>query len=632
MNVAEDDVRAPGTVLAVAVALHAALLAYFFPARLFAKKLPILEYDYALHAYQVDRALSAFESHHALFSYDPLVLAGQPAGAIEDLTSKSVEAFVICAHALGVSPWVAFDAYVLAVHLGLIPAAWMAARLFGFDRLSAAVAVLFWVLVWHFDSFAHWCWYIGMISWGFASYLVVLVLAVTYRASKDHRARHYAGFAVLAALVTFVHPFAVLTLAVPLAGTYLRSRRAMAWWEHAALACGSVLAALTTLTWLGPALKFRHYIGPVDAFLWPSASYVLTDSLGLLRDLAMTGEPVRTSLRLVAFVLAFVGLVRMRREQDDRVLPVALLLTACIALAYLSGYSSLLRQTQPYRHIAPATLAAALFAACAVVRLGRDREALTREARAALVFALLASAPELVRTALGYLPGLLPAREHARTAFRPGPGRSGSSEERDPPFMGHTPPPDDYVRVAKTLSAIAADTGRVASLDWVLGEYLATFAELPTLGGIAERNVPQVAAHPLRHDLTPAHPGDDPVAAYLREYAVAAVVTKGDAAAFDGRDDLLEQVASVGPFRVYRVRRPTSYFAVGTGRVVVQRTNTLRVADAAGSEIVLRFHFMETLRCKPDCAIFRAPAERDSVGFIGVRDPPAAFEIFNAYD
>src|SRR5262249_4935381 len=79
--------RGASAVLSVASVLHAALLAYAFPWKLFAERRPVFEYDYALHAYQVDRALSAFQSHGRLFSYDPFVLAGQPAGAVEDLTS-----------------------------------------------------------------------------------------------------------------------------------------------------------------------------------------------------------------------------------------------------------------------------------------------------------------------------------------------------------------------------------------------------------------------------------------------------------------------------------------------------------------------------------------------------------------
>ncbi|HVW29329.1 MAG TPA: hypothetical protein VHC69_28375 [Polyangiaceae bacterium] len=633
MTTAGDEEPRPARyIVALAAALHLGFLAYFLPFRIWKSRLPVLEYDYALHAYQVDRALRAFEAHRHLWSYDPFVLAGQPAGAVEDLTSKSLEAFVIGAHAVGIAPWTAFDVYVLLVHLAVLPSAWAAARLFGLDRTSSAVTMLFWVLAWWADSFLHWCWYIGMISWAAASYLVVLVVALCHRALRDHRARTYAALALAAALVTLVHPFAVLTLVAPLLVLYGRAFRRLASWEHAALFGAAGLALATTLVWIGPALAFRHYIGPIDAFLWPTASYALTDWLGLLRDLAMTGEPVRTAWRSAFFVLAALGVVALGRARDDRALPFALLIGASVALAYLSGYSSLLRQTQPYRHIAPATLTAALVAALVVVRLVRAHERFGPEVRAALLVAALASAPALARDLVGYLPGLLPHREPSRATFRPGPGEFGSSDERAPPFMGHTTPSPDYERVASAVRAIVANTGRVAAVDWVLGEYLATFGNVPTLGGIAERNVPHVAAHPLRHDLTKANDTDDPVARYLDEYAVSAVVTKGDTPLFDTRSDLLDLTTVVGPFRVYRVRRAASYFSEGAGHVAEQGLNFIRVTDARGEAVVLRFHFMETLRCRPNCTVTRAAADRDSVGFVAVHDPPSTFEIYNAYD
>src|SRR5688572_2674127 len=91
----------PIALLAV-VLLHLALSAHFAPPRVVFSKEPVVMVDYALHAYQVDRALSAFRGWGKLWGYDPLVLAGQPAGVAEDLTSKGTELFVIGLRALGV--------------------------------------------------------------------------------------------------------------------------------------------------------------------------------------------------------------------------------------------------------------------------------------------------------------------------------------------------------------------------------------------------------------------------------------------------------------------------------------------------------------------------------------------------
>ena len=49
-------------------------------------------------------------------------------------------------------------------------------------------------------------------------------------------------------------------------------------------------------------------------------------------------------------------------------------------------------------------------------------------------------------------------------------------------------------------------------------------------------------------------------------------------------------------------------------------------------DVVLRYHWMETLRCSPDCTIVREPVEGDRVGFMRVPAPhPRDFVIENSY-
>jgi hypothetical protein len=49
------------------------------------------------------------------------------------------------------------------------------------------------------------------------------------------------------------------------------------------------------------------------------------------------------------------------------------------------------------------------------------------------------------------------------------------------------------------------------------------------------------------------------------------------------------------------------------------------------AEVVLRFHYLETLRCRPDCRVERFPVAGDRVGFIRVPDPRPELEIYNSY-
>jgi hypothetical protein len=65
--------------------------------------------------------------------------------------------------------------------------------------------------------------------------------------------------------------------------------------------------------------------------------------------------------------------------------------------------------------------------------------------------------------------------------------------------------------------------------------------------------------------------------------------------------------------------------------VAAQGPNSIRITEAAGDRVVLRFHYMETLRCRPRCQVETADVEGDPVGFIAVDHPPPDFEVFNDY-
>ncbi|HMR78364.1 MAG TPA: hypothetical protein PKD61_24825, partial [Polyangiaceae bacterium] len=154
--------------------------------------------------------------------------------------------------------------------------------------------------------------------------------------------------------------------------------------------------------------------------------------------------------------------------------------------------------------------------------------------------------------------------------------------------------------------------------------------EIPVLGGIRERNVPHVDAHLFRREKE-GNIGQQALRDYFRDYAVGFVILGGDHGPVDARRDLLEPVKNVMGYRVYRTREEPSYFAQGAGRVREQRVNHIFLQDVTGPSVVLRFHFMESLACRPDCKIERAEIPGDRVGFIRVDRPPTSFEIYNAY-
>jgi hypothetical protein len=609
--------------LLLAIILHSALLSYFAPPRVLLSKDPIMMVDYALHAYQVDRALQAFHSSGELWGYDPLSLAGQPSGVAEDLTSKGTELFVIGLRKLGVDAGFAFNAFI-AIALILVPfAGYAAGRSFRLSRAAAGVAALLWVLLWFFDSFLHWSWWIGMITWSAVAYGSVLFVALFQRAMEPNARRlWFLPVFVLAPVLAIVHPFVALTLAVPCALVYARSFKAASKLQHGLVLVTALGAASTALIWIGPFLRFKHYVDTADTFFNARVEYLFMDFFDLLRNSDHTGAPVRTILRFLCFAAGGVCLWRWRKEHDERWVSLGSLVLWGAFLAYFAGYTSAGRQTQPYRQIAPAMLAAAIPAAallsehCSLSAL----RALETRAKVLLSIALVLIVPRFVLNVLFYFPDVLTESVASPIV----------SNEPKPFAARLAPGSDESRRLREWLNDHHGDRGRIVVQPWVLGEYLAATSRLPLLGGLEQRNVWQGDAHLFRRAKDGNLPGDA-LAEYFKTYAVGWVVLAGKHGPLDYRTDVLVPVEVVADHRVYKVKAEPSYFLAGNGRVASQALNSVKVEEASGPEVVLRFHWLESLACRPNCRVERYPIEGDRVGFIRVPTPPPSFEIYNVY-
>jgi hypothetical protein len=86
----------------------------------------------------------------------------------------------------------------------------------------------------------------------------------------------------------------------------------------------------------------------------------------------------------------------------------------------------------------------------------------------------------------------------------------------------------------------------------------------------------------------------------------------------DARPALARPVGDFDRFRVYEMARPRSFVLRGGGRTSAGY-NRIEVTDASGDEIVLKYHWLESLRAEPPVPIERQPIDGDPVGFIRLR-------------
>ncbi|KPJ58140.1 MAG: hypothetical protein AMS15_09100, partial [Planctomycetes bacterium DG_23] len=100
---------------------------------------------------------------------------------------------------------------------------------------------------------------------------------------------------------------------------------------------------------------------------------------------------------------------------------------------------------------------------------------------------------------------------------------------------------------------------------------------------------------------------------------------------FQRHSGYITYLHSIGDFSFYEVRRNPNFFLKGSGKTKADY-NKIVVTEASPGEVVLKYHWLQTLRTKPPLKIEAYPVPDDPIGFIKIYNGEVRdFEIYNAY-
>jgi hypothetical protein len=393
----------------------------------------------------------------------------------------------------------------------------------------------------------------------------------------------------------------------------------------------ALFAVLANSYWLVTSLGFVEFLLDSSYYHLATLSTLVHDFLELAVDVDDTGLFMRTALRFLVWGAGLAGLLRWRGDGDDRFLPLAAGSAVCLAAAYLGSYTPVTDQIQPYRFVVPGTLFLGL-GAVAFVTDARTRAGLAAASSSvrAVVAILAVSALQLVaHDVLYYFPALIPRQTGSDLGANEIVSPSGYPRQLD---LRHVPPPPGGDAIVNWFRSVDPSAGRVLVEPPVIGERLAALVPgLEVMGGITERNVLHAHANFFRR-----HPGGDAalheLKAYLERYAVRWVVLRGDRAPERRYAPLLEVRTVLREGVIAEVQTPSSRVKSGSGRVRASM-NRIQVTGSVPSEpVVLRYHWLSTLVCEPNCRVRPTPEPGDPIGFLRVEAPhPPDFVVRNAY-
>lgn len=605
------------------------LLRYFGGAELLQPR-PVAGLDFDTHIHQAWRMVEGLARFGHHWVWDPRLVAGYPTGTIFEADNIGWAVFTWLGTEAGLSQAAAFNLFVIVAHLGLVPAVYLAARWLELGARASLGAAALAVLLWSFDSWLHWCWYVGMIAYATASWLFLLPLALFIRWWRRRGVVTGVGVALLMALCHLVHPYSFLLLVTPMTAVYLAGARTLDRRGHLAVWGMAAFTVAANLWWLRVAAQWWSWILDSSLFGDRSLAAIVYDIFGLLDDPAVTGILAsRTAFRLAIVGLGAAGCAMWWRRGDPRALPIGATLVVLALFAYLGGATAL-SHVQPHRHVAPLGLLATMPAAALLDTAWRERwfagatPVVRRTLLALTAIAMLWLAQDVLYFTARSLPTVRPLPHGEKVLFS---------------ALGHIPPVDySYANwhrddLAKWVSAHDDGQGRWLVEGWSWGEQLAWKTDAQIMGGFIWRNLEHSWANLLRRRPQGIVPAPE-LEAYAKTYGIRWVVVSSprELSPWWDKNEALQRVAELHPFRIFKVRAathlldpPQGQLAVSTNRIEIRGTDPQR-------EVLVRYHWSDTLVCEPDCSIVRSALAGDPVGFFRVPAPhPADFAIVHRY-
>lgn len=572
--------------------------------------------DNPYHVYQLELGRALWKQGQAL-GYDTMLGAGHLGGANDNLSARGP---VLLAAVLPESlpSGMIYNLYVLLCALAFPLAIAAMARGMRWPAAHTALALALGLAVWWMGAM-RWYHTAGMASFVLCCYLALPYTVWVWRLCSAER-RSVAGLVaagVLGGLAMWLHPLYPVVVALLFLGY------AACGWPIAVgplLRRGAVVAAIAVLLsvpWLSA--MGHHDISASMAALHPYQKAVGLAVL-LKPAVGIWGRDSMGSLLNPLMLLACAaGVYFLPAERRRAMLP---LLLGGVLLALFAAFGAALPgvgQLQPNRFLAPAFLLIALAGAYCLGEFAGWARTPGRRSMKLGVAALIA------------LAALYFCRELLREAS-PGPhGHYGKA----PPEL--TAEPKVVADLVAWLRANTTTDGRIAfetSHARVHGGghvagLVALKADRELLGAAYPYSLPEVSfwdrsafGKPIQQ-VTPAQLWQGLelynvgwVAAHTPELKQAMAALPQAAA-----------VADIGPVRMFRLARPLSYVAAGQATIAGRGFNRLAISGAAGSELVLRYHWLPELRASGGAVLEAAPSAPGFPPFIRVRNPPPAFTL-----
>lgn len=606
--------------------LHCAGAAYYFPLKGLVTNRPYAQSDYGYHFYEAFAAARFAAGTWQLWGYDPFFLAGYPSNLLDNLDNRLIELGVVFLRFLGEAR--AFNLMVFVFFLSVPVLVFSTARLLEVDRRSALLSSVLALLILYLDSFAVGMWRTGSISFLTASAASPLGIALLQRFLVERTRRAWLWLTAALIGLSLLHGFAFFILLVPCLVLYAMAARTINLNQHLAIWSIPIVVLAVNLYWLVPSLHYLPLVNSESLQLQGGAAALLADARGFIwleSSNIFTTAGMRWSVTLLGLLGAWLW---WRETHTPALLSLAAGMLALTIFAYLGSYIPKLSALETFRYVVSVMFLACVPAARCLTRVKWKPLLASRPLQGRLRLAAVTAVVlfVLLSTARGAASNVLPIDFAGM-----------------PKWSQQLLPTPCQMNLVTWIRRNTTPDARILIQDNRTGALLPYFVKRQVIGGpyfqrqlahnfanASFKTIFQIPITQFHHAL---------LEETLRAFNVGWIVSdKG--AALDGsltnyirrnQPPFVELLTTACKYRIYRTTFAHSFFLQGSGSVEAGY-NTLRVSNSSPGTVVLKYHWLDTLRTDPPMELAEVPVLNDPVGFIQVRNGAVRdFVVYNSY-
>ncbi|MGH7793983.1 MAG: hypothetical protein ACREQ2_03650 [Candidatus Binatia bacterium] len=586
----------------------------------------IIDQDWGLHYHHLASLDAFWRQDRTVWGYNPYFMAGYPSNTIHDLSIKFFELVSVGLSSIALKPIQWFKICVFLANASVPWFIYFAARNFFFadaaENLDALLAAFLGTVYW-WNSLPREMFFYGMIGFPVASYFSVLGASLFYRLAVNPSSSRWVhlGWLLFAALILPLHVQSIVIFLPPMVALLAAQSRLMTGRILLWIGTAVTLSALVNSPWLITAFHHRGddvaaaIVEQLPLFASTHPFTFFLDYLGPQGYWTFRPSIIEKGFRLSLLLLGALGIWKIiQSEKGPLGIMLASALTVLFLLAYFGALWPVMKPWQPLRFKLPFDLFLVIAAAyCSGRWLAAPAAARSRLTPLLLAGGLIAFVVNLVQTEST---GKLQLRS-----------RTTPSLEAIKDWIVRQTPSD-----ARVLFEESGDeTGFVYD-----GIYLSSF--VPHLTGRQLIGGP-INLYNDRHHFAEFHSGqmfkrdvrtltDDELLDYLRLYNIGAIVAFHPASLqrLQAIPGLVTVEQRIGPVHLMKVNQPLTWFVAGEGKVKAG-LNRLELSDLKGSQVILKYHWVEGLTASPPTEIQPVKMLDDPIPFIKLIAPPSSVTL-----